>query len=91
MNIVYSNHAVKQMFVRGISTMDVEYVIQYGETIMDYANDKPYPSKLLLSFGNGKPIHVVCSYNIAENTTIVITTYVPTLDIWENDFKTRKK
>jgi len=91
MIIVYSNHAVKQMFSRMISTGEVEKVLENGETIMDYPDDKPYPSKLLLAFCNNRPIHVVSSYNSTENTTIVITAYEPSLDIWENNFKTRKK
>ncbi len=91
MIIIYSNHAVKQMFSRMITTDEVEKVLKNGETIMDYPNDKPYPSKLLLAFCNNRPIHVVSSYNSAENTTIIITAYEPSLDIWENNFKTRKK
>lgn len=91
MKVVYSNHAIKQMFSRMISTEEVEKVLIEGEIIMDYSEDKPYPSKLLLAFCNKRPIHVVSSYNSDENTTIVITAYEPSLKIWENDFKTRKK
>ncbi len=91
MTIIYSNHAVNQMFKRMISTDEVEQVLQNGEIVMDYPEDKPYPSKLILDFCNERPIHVVSSYNQNEDTTIVITAYKPSLDIWENDFKTRKK
>ena len=47
-SIFYTNHAVKQMFSRNISTQEVEYILEKGETIMDYPDDKPFPSKLLL-------------------------------------------
>lgn len=91
MTLLYSNHAVKQMFSRNISTDEVEYVLQNGEPIMDYPDDRPYPSRLLLAFCNERALHVVCSYNLVEEITVIITTYEPSTDIWENDFKTRKK
>ncbi|MEA2043120.1 MAG: DUF4258 domain-containing protein [Bacteroidota bacterium] len=91
MELIYSNHAVKQMFSRALTTDEVEYALENGETVMDYPYDKPYPSRLLLAFCNQKPIHIVCSYNQKEKITVIITTYVPSLDIWENDYKTRKK
>jgi hypothetical protein len=89
--IFYSNHAVKQMFQRKITTHEVEYVLKNGETIQAYPKDKPYPSKLLLAFYEQRPLHVVCSYNKEEKITIIITVYEPTNEIWENNFKTRKK
>lgn len=91
MKIVYSNHAIKQMFSRIITTDDVENVLKTGETITNYPDDKPYPSKLIFAFSNKRPIHIVSSYNPKENTIVVITAYEPSLDIWEKDFKTRKK
>jgi len=90
MNIIYSNHAVKQMFKRAISTDEVEYVLQYGETINDYPEDKPYPSKLLFAFYNQRPLHIVCCYNMQEDIFIIITVYQPTTEVWKSDYKTRK-
>lgn len=89
--IFYSNHAVKQMFQRKITTREVEYVLENGETIQAYPEDKPYPSELLLAFYEKRPLHVVCSYNKEEKITIIITVYEPTNEIWENDFKIRRK
>jgi hypothetical protein len=78
------------MFQRNISTNEVEYVLKRGEIIIDYPNDKPFPSKLLFCFYNERPLHIVCSINEETKTTIIITAYIPTLELWENDFKTRK-
>jgi len=91
MELLYSNHAVKQMFSRNISIQEIEYTLQNGQIIMDYSDDKPYPSKLLLAFCNNRPIHIVCSYNLVEEISVIITAYEPSTDIWENNFKTRKK
>ena len=79
------------MFSRAISTDEVEYALKDGVAIMDYPDDKPNPSKLLLAFCNERPIHLVCSYNAEDETTVIITAYEPLLEIWENDYKTRKK
>jgi len=87
---LYSNHAVKQMFQRNISTQEVEHVLRYGETLMDYPDDNPYPSKLLFAVFHRRPLHIVCSYNMPERTIIMITVYEPSNEIWESDFKTRK-
>jgi hypothetical protein len=89
--IFYTNHAVKQMFQRNISTKDIENVLHNGEVLKDYPDDKPLPSQLLFLKIGSRPLHVVCSFNDETKTAIVITTYEPTLDIWESNFKIRKK
>jgi len=89
--IFYSNHAVKQMFQRMISTKEVDAVLRTGVTIVEYPEDKPFPSKILFAVCNDRPLHIVCSYNQEEDITVIITVYEPSLDIWEKDFKTRKK
>jgi len=89
--ILFSNHAVKQMFQRSISVEDVKYVLQNGIIINEYPDDRPYASKLLFAVTNERPLHLVCSENINENTIIIITVYEPSPDIWQKDYKTRKK
>lgn len=71
---------------RSISFEEVEYALKYGEIIMKYKEDKPYPSNLLLAFFKERPLHVASSYNVMDKSTIVIIAYEPSLDIWENDF-----
>ena len=75
----------------GSSDTDVRNVIQGGEIIMDYPDDKPLPSKLILGFSNGRPIHVVLAYDAANETGYVITAYVPDENIWNNNYKSRRK
>jgi hypothetical protein len=43
--ILYSNHAVKQMFLRAISTNEIEYVLQNRETIIEYPDVSVYAKK----------------------------------------------
>jgi len=79
------------MFERGISTQDVKNALQTGEVIVNYPDDNPYPSRLVLGFANGRALHVVVARNEQDDMDIVITVYEPNLDVWESDFKRRRK
>lgn len=88
--VTYKLHAVEQMFKRSITQSEVERVIEYGVTIAEYVNDKPYSSILRLAFINNRPIHVV----VAQSETgecFVVTAYEPSIFLWETDFKTKKR
>jgi len=86
---IYRVHAVERMFQRDIEDVDVEYVIKNGNIIESYDDDKPYPSFLSLGFLDGVSLHVVYAKDENDNC-IVITVYRPSLEKWENDFKTRR-
>jgi len=90
LNTVYRVHAIERMFEREISKSDVESIIKSGEIIKTYPNDKPYSSNLILGYIDDRAIHVV--YAIDENATIIIiTVYEPTLDVWQEGFKERRR
>ena len=88
--IEFRVHAVRRMFERNISDQEVLKVIQDGEVIEEYPDDKPYPSMLILGFVDSHPIHVVLAVNEEENMGIVVTTYRPDPLLWENNFRRRK-
>jgi hypothetical protein len=90
-HIEFRVHAVRRMFERGISKQDVELVLETGEVITSYPDDTPYPSRLVLGVVNGRALHVVVAINEQENMDIVITVYEPNVDVWESDFKRRRK
>jgi hypothetical protein len=48
--LVFSTHALKAMFARGISEADVQYVLATGKTLEAYLDDQPYPSRLILGW-----------------------------------------
>ena len=89
-NLVFSRDAIQQMFLRRISKSDVQAVVTYGEVIEENPDDTPFPSYLLLDFVEGKPIHVVFSYDESTNTGYVVTAYIPDPEIWTNSFRTRR-
>ncbi len=78
------------MFLRRISKEAVKAAIAYGEIIDEQPNDQPFPSYLLLDFANGKPLHVVFSYDALTDTGFVVTAYIPDPNLWQNDFRTKR-
>jgi hypothetical protein len=77
-------------FYGGVVRSAVTDVLTQGEIIADYPDDQPYPSRLLLGFTGGKPLHVVVAFDRNSGLCIVVTTYVPLPSQWERDFRTRK-
>ena len=89
-SVTYTGHALRRMFERQLSTEEVVYTLQAGELVVDYPDDRPYPSQLRLGWVNGRAIHVVVSQNLENGECYVVTAYYPSLEIWNDDFKTRR-
>jgi hypothetical protein len=87
--LVFRLHAVQRMARRGILIADVRVVLTAGEVIEDYPTDTPYPSRLVLGWSGGRPLHVVAADDDANQETIVITVYGPDPAQWSPDFKRR--
>ena len=90
-NIVWRKHTLEKMIVRGISRTEVLEILENGEAIQRYDDDKPFPSTLLFGFCEARPIHVVASFDEAQLVIFVITAYEPDLTVFEPDFKTKRK
>jgi len=88
--VVFSGHAVQRMFQRGIGRDAVLAVIAQGEIVAAYADDKPYPSRLLLGFVGARPLHVVVALDESMGACIIVTAYEPAIGQWGADFRTRK-
>jgi hypothetical protein len=89
-SLVFTGHALRQMFARHIDLQDVRAVVAGGEVIASYPQDQPYPSELLLGFPSGRPLHVVAAYHGDERTVSIVTAYVPKPSLWSEDFRTRR-
>ena len=79
------------MFEREISPEVVKRAVQAGEVIEDYPDDHPYPSVLLLHFEEGHALHIVAGMDEAGSTCHIVTAYWPDLNLWNADFRTRRK
>ena len=89
--IQWRKHVLQKLAERGIQQDSVREVLLTGERIRDYRKDRPFPSALLLGYIGGKPLHVVAALDEINKQVFVITAYEPSLDIFESDYRTRKK
>jgi len=90
-HVQWQRHALERIFQRGIKRKNVSEVLQTGEIIETYADDKPWPSALFLGWIDGEPLHVAAAYSQQLQKVAIITVYEPSLDYFENDFKTRRR
>jgi hypothetical protein len=88
--LVFSSHAVQRMFERSLSPSDIRNIIESGEVIVEYPDDKPYPSYVMLGFINDRAIHAVVATDLDRRKCCVITVYLPDPELWTNDFRTRR-
>jgi hypothetical protein len=79
------------MFQRGIPPDAVRVLLEHGEIIANYPDDRPYPSALILGWFESRPVHAVIAQNRATEECQVITVYQPDPLLWDADFKSRKK
>lgn len=91
LSVITSLHALKRMVNRNISPAEINEVILTGEIIKTYSDDKPYPSLLIYKTINKQPIRVVVGKNETNGECIIVTVYIAGEEIWNRDFKTKKK
>ncbi|MFZ5910938.1 MAG: DUF4258 domain-containing protein [Chloroflexota bacterium] len=89
--VILSQHAFTRMFEREISPAVVKRAVQNGEVIENYPDDQPYPSILLLHFEEGRALHIVAGVDEAGLTCHIVTAYWPDPNLWNADFRTRRK
>ena len=87
----WRKHVLQRLAERDISRESVLKVLYSGELVEDYPDDKPYPSALFWGRIKNRSIHVVAALDEANEWAYIITAYEPSLEIFEADFKTRRK
>jgi hypothetical protein len=90
-SIEWRKHVLQKLAERGIAQQAVREVLLTGERIRDYTEDKPFPSALFLGYVVGKPLHVVAACDETSRQVFVITAYEPSLDVFESDYRTKRK
>ena len=88
--LIFRVHAAQRMFSRGISDTEVRDIVENGEVIEEYPDDLPYPSRLMLGFVDGRPLHVVVSEDDSVQATVIVTVYEPDPKRWDKSFRRRK-
>jgi hypothetical protein len=90
--ILFLPHAIDQMNRpdRLITPTDVREVVERGLVIEDYPGDSRGPSCLLMAdVSSERVVHVVCSPK--EDYLAIITAYLPSIEEWNRDMRTRRK
>jgi len=85
-----SYHAEKEPYAEDISLIDIETAILNGEVLEDYPDDRRGESCLILGYGEGRPIHVVCGYT-SRRAIRVVTVYLPKPPKWLDERTRREK
>jgi hypothetical protein len=88
--LIFRVHAIQRMFQRRVTVEDVRQILATGETIENYPDDTPYPSRLVLGRLGSRALHVVFAENKAMREIIVVTVYEPDPDRWDSDFRRRR-
>jgi hypothetical protein len=88
-DLSFSGHALRRMFERAISTEEIRWLVENGETIEDYPTDFPFPSRLVGGTVNGRQLHAVVA--VDGSRFVVVTTYEPDPGVWNPDGRTRRK
>ena len=89
--VEWRKHVVQKLAERGLAQRAVLDVLLTGERIRDYTEDRPFPSALFLGYAGSKPVHVVAACDETNRRAFIITAYEPSLDIFESDYRTKKK
>lgn len=88
--IAITEHARLRLIERGLTIGAVMQCIAPGEIIEQYEDDTPFPSCLVLVLTMSKrPVHVVVSHD--DEFIYLITAYLPDMQKWSSDYKTRKE
>ena len=86
----FSRHAFERIFQRGINPDAVARIIAEAEVLIEYPEDKPFPSTLLLGFYGKQAIHAVIAQDPTTGNCHLVTIYWPDPAIWDESFKKRR-
>ena len=90
-SIEWRKHVLQKLAERGVAQADVRAVLLTGELVREYGEDKPFPSALFLGYLAGRPLHVVAACDDSVGRAFIITAYEPSLEIFEADYRTKRK
>jgi hypothetical protein len=89
--IDWRKHVLERLAERGIKQKTILDVLSNGEIIEEYPDDYPFPNALYFSVKENTPFHVVASFDEHTNSVYIITAYIPSTEIFGQDYRTRRK
>lgn len=88
--IRWTYHINMRLKERFISRDQIINSVSNFEIIEEYQNDKYLPSCLVCSEFENKKFHIQIALDYKDNSIIIVTTYQPSREKWNEDFKTRR-
>ena len=89
--IGWRKHTLQRIAERQVLQKEVLQILLSAEVIQAYPDDRPFPSLLVFGWIADRPIHVVVSYDKTGNLVYIITVYEPSIAVFEENFKTKRK
>ncbi|MFA7287824.1 MAG: DUF4258 domain-containing protein [Melioribacteraceae bacterium] len=90
-SIEWRKHALQRMLERDISRENIKKIILEGDIIKSYPGDKPYKSYLIHKKIGNRHLHLVVAFDEVNNKVYIITTYEPSLDMFDINFTKRRR
>ena len=89
--IHWTYHVNMRLKGRTISREAILLSVGTYEIIEEYPKDKYLPSYLIYAEYEEEVIHIQVAADFKNACVAIVTTYKPTVDMWEEDFKTRRR
>jgi hypothetical protein len=88
----WSQHATAELVNDDLTRADVEAALIFCEVVEEYPEwHRPLPDCLVLgSLLDGRPIHAVVALDEANDRIFMVTVYLPSIDRWHDDWRTRR-
>ncbi len=90
--IKWSRYALNELAREPMTVRDVEVALHRAEVIEDYPLVHRYlPDCLIFAVARfDHPFHAVIALDEVDDSILIVTVYQPSLEEWEDDWKTRK-
>ena len=89
--IFWSYHVNMRLKERFITREAIIFSVDTYKIIEEYPHDKYMPSCLICAQYEEQPLHIHVVPDFEADSVRIITSYRPSLEKWEADFKTRRK
>jgi hypothetical protein len=91
--ILWSRHGIAELVNEGWTRAALERSLMTCEIIEDYPTlTRPLPDCLILGLlAQGVVFHAVVAIDAPNDRLFIVTVYRPSVEEWENDWRTRKR
>jgi hypothetical protein len=89
--ILWTYHVNMRLGQRFIARETIIAAAESYEIVEAYPEDKYFPSYLLLGRQGEETFHALFGTDVDGQNVRVVTTYYPSLEVWEEDLKTRRR